>query len=213
MIKTFRYEDDLDEFSANSYVVGDKGGPCVVIDLGSTTDRVIKYIKANHSGCSGILLTHGHWDHIRGIPKFLESFPGTTVFIDENDDKLLIDSYLNCSKSMEVKDGVVDIEPYRIEDGDELKFSTNLVFEVIETPFHTLGSVCFLYKHENALFTGDTLFKGSVGRTDLPHSAGRMQSQSMAKLKNLDPSLRIYPGHGDDTVLGKELKENIYFNK
>lgn len=210
MIKTFRYENDVDEFSANSYVVGEKGGPCVVIDLGSTTKRVIEYIKANHSTCSGILLTHGHWDHIRGIPDFLDEFPNTTVFIDELDDEMLINSHLNGSKSMDGSDGIVNVEPYRIEDGDELKFSNNLVFEVIETPFHTIGSVCFLYKQEKALFTGDTIFKGNIGRSDLPHSAKRMQSQSLEKIKKLDPSLHIYPGHGDDSTLEKELKENIY---
>ncbi len=210
MIKTFRYENDVDEFSANSYVVGEKGGPCVVIDLGSTTKRVIEYIKANHSTCSGILLTHGHWDHIRGIPDFLDEFPNTTVFIDELDDEMLINSHLNGSKSMDGSDGIVNVEPYRIEDGDELKFSNNLVFEVIETPFHTIGSVCFLYKQEKALFTGDTIFKGNIGRSDLPHSAKRMQMQSLEKIKKLDPSLHIYLGHGDDSTLEKELKENIY---
>jgi Zn-dependent hydrolases, including glyoxylases len=210
MIKTFRYENDVDEFSANSYVVGEINGPCVVIDLGSTSNRIIKYIKDNHMSCSGILLTHGHWDHIRGINAFLESFPNTSIFIDENDAELLINSYLNGSKSMDVKEGVVNIEPYRFEDGDELKFSNNLVFEVIETPFHTIGSVCLLDKQDNALFTGDTLFKGDIGRSDLPHSASRMQAQSLAKIKNLDSKLHIFPGHGDDSVLSKELENNIY---
>lgn len=209
MVKTFRYEDDVDEFSANTYVVGEKGGPCVVIDLGSTTNRVIKYIKENFTGCSGILLTHGHWDHIRGIPKFLDSFPNTTVFIDEQDAECLINPQINCSKSMGCK-GIVNVEPYRVEDGDELRFSNDMLFEVIETPFHTLGSVCYLCKKENALFTGDTLFKGDVGRSDLPHSAPRMQVLSLNKLKTLDSKLHIYPGHGDDSVLEKELKENRY---
>jgi len=210
MVKTFRYENDVDEFSANSYVVGDKGGQCVVIDLGSTSKRVIEYIKANHSTCSGVLLTHGHWDHIRGLPDFLDSFPNASVFIDDLDSEMLINPYLNGSKSMDGSNGIVNVEPYRIEDGDEIKFSSNLIFEVIETPFHTVGSVCFLNKNEKALFTGDTLFKGDVGRSDLPHSASKMQSQSLAKIKKLDADLHIYPGHGDDSILAKELKENIY---
>ena len=67
MIKVFRFDNDYNEFSANTYVVGEKGHPCVVIDLGSTQQRIIDYIKQNHSSCSGILLTHGHFDHIAGI--------------------------------------------------------------------------------------------------------------------------------------------------
>jgi len=212
MVKTFRYENDVDEFSANTYVVGEKGGSCVIIDMGSTTDRVIKYVKENFTGCSGVLLTHGHWDHIRGIPKFLDAFPNTTIFIDENDAILLIDARLNGSVSMDRKQKIANVEPYRVEDGDELRFSEKLVFQVIETPFHTLGSVCYLCETENALFTGDTLFKGDIGRSDLPHNARRMQNSSLAKLKTLDSKYVVYPGHGDESTLEKEFKNNQYLN-
>lgn len=208
MIKTFRFDNDSREFSANSYVVIDNND-CVIIDLGATNNRIIDFLKENKLNCKGILLTHGHWDHMRGISKFLDEFPNTTIFIDENDDKCLIDSKLNCSIVMGEKN-IINVEPYRIEDGDELKFSSKLVFKVIETPFHTLGSVCYFFEEESALFTGDTLFKGDVGRSDLPHSASRLQTSSLRKLKLLDPEITIYPGHGDISTLKNEFKKNVY---
>lgn len=209
MVKTFRYENDTNEFSANTYVVGEPNKDFVVVDLGSTTDHVLKYVKENFKSCKGILLTHGHWDHMRGIPKFLDAYPNTTIFIDELDSECLIDNRLNCSRLMG-ENGIINVEPYRLEDDDEINFGDGLAFKVIETPFHTLGSVCYLCNKENALFTGDTLFKGDIGRSDLPHSAKRMQEASLEKIKKLDPKLKIYPGHGNETTLEKELKENKY---
>lgn len=211
MIKTFRFDNDHKEFSANTYVVGEPNRPCVVIDLGSTQDRVIEYIKENHSSCSGVLLTHGHFDHIRGLKKFLETF-NCTVFIDRSDDEFLTNPRLNGSKEMEVEDIIIEIDnKYLLDDEDEINFGGGLFFKVIETPFHTNGSVCFLYEKENALFSGDTLFKNSIGRTDLPKGNERLVKDSLGKLKKLNPDLDVYPGHGESTTLKKEFEKNIYF--
>lgn len=209
MIKSFRYDSDKDQFSANTYVVGEENGDFVVIDIGLTSDCLLKYVKEHFKSCLGILITHGHWDHIRGIDKFLDNYPNTTLFIDELDSKCLIDSRLNCSELMG-ENGIINIEPYRLEDGDEINFKNEFLFKVIETPFHTLGSVCYLYEKENALFTGDTLFKGDIGRSDFPHSAKRMQQISLEKIKKLDPNLDVYPGHGEKTKLKNEFENNKY---
>lgn len=209
MIKIFRFDNDRNEFSANTYVVGIKNGPCVVIDLGSTQERVISYIKENHTSCSGILLTHGHFDHIRGINKFLKEFT-CTIFIDEKDVEFLQNPRLNCSWDDEIT--VESSNLYLLDDQDEINFGNGLFFKVIETPFHTQGSVCFLYENENALFTGDTLFKGSIGRTDLPGSKSSQIKTSLEIIKKLDPKLKIYPGHGDETTLEHEIKTNYFMN-
>ena len=213
MVKIFRFDNDRDEFSGNTYVVGEKGGPCVVIDLGTTQNRVIDYIKENHTSCRGILLTHGHFDHIRGVSKFLETF-SCTVFISRNDDELLTDSRLNGSKYEDEKEVILNIgNKYLLDDEDEINFGNGLFFKVIETPFHTNGSVCFLYEKENALFTGDTLFRGSIGRTDLPRGNERVVNDSLTKLSRLDKNLRIYPGHGELSTLDNELKNNYFFKQ
>ena len=102
---------------------------------------------------------------------------------------------------------------YQLDDEDEIDFKNGYVFKVISTPFHTNGSVCFLSEKENALFTGDTLFKGSIGRTDLPKGNERLISSSLKKLLKLDDNLKIYPGHGDETTLKKEKENNIYLLK
>lgn len=210
MVKTFRFETDQNEFSANTYVVGEKGGRCVVIDLGSTQNRVIDYIKENFTSCSGIILTHGHFDHIRGIKKFLETF-SCTVFIHEKDVELLEDPKLNGSHYMDTKDFSLKINNiYYLDDEDEIDFHNGYIFKVISTPFHTDGSVCLLCEKEHALFTGDTLFKDSIGRTDLPRGNSKLINESLSKLLNLDDSLKVYPGHGDETTLKHEKETNSF---
>ena len=210
MVKTFRFDNDTKEFSANTYVIGEKGGPCIVIDLGSTQTRVISYIKENHTSCLGILLTHGHFDHIRGLNNFLKEF-NCTVFIDFNDKDFLIDSKLNGSKYSEENQVIVKTTNiYELDDEDEINFGDGYLFKVIETPFHTNGSVCYLCEKENALFSGDTLFKGSIGRTDLPTGSERLVNSSLKKLLNLNPKLVVYPGHGETTTLEKEISSNPY---
>lgn len=214
MIKIFRFDNDSKEFSSNTYVVGEKNGPCVVIDLGTTSDRLINYIKENHTACLGVLLTHAHYDHTRGIEKFLKNF-NCTVFVHESDEEYFDNPRLNGSIMIDGSPKTVKLSSgnrYLLDDEDEINFGHGLFFfKVIGTPFHTDGSVCFLYEKENALFTGDTVFKDSIGRTDLPGGRSKLIFPSLEKLKTLDPKLKIYPGHGDETTLGRELENNIYF--
>ena len=211
MIKTFRFDTDRNEFSANTYVVGEKGGRCVVIDLGSTQDRVIEFIKENFTSCSGILLTHGHYDHIRGIKKFLNTF-SCTIFVHQDDQELLEDSRLNLSHFQPEEDNIsLKLNNiYLLDDEDEIDFKNGYIFKVIATPFHTNGSVCFLCDKENAIFTGDTLFKGSIGRTDLPKGNEKLIEPSLTKLLTLKDDLKVYPGHGDESTLKKEKETNPY---
>ncbi len=215
MIKIFRFDNDNKEFSSNTYVIGEKNKPCVVIDLGSTSDRVINYIKDNHTSCLGVLLTHGHFDHIRGLEKFLKEFH-CTVFVHENDEKFFSEPRYNGSLMIDGSPKTVNVSSnniYLLDDEDEINFGGGLLFfKVIATPFHTTGSVCYLCEKENALFTGDTLFRGSIGRTDLPDGKTRLIESSLSKIKKLNPELKIYPGHGDVSTLHDELEENIYLN-
>ncbi len=213
MVKSFFFSEDKDnEFASNTYVVGEIGKPCVVIDMGTNTNRVIRYIKENHSGVAGVLLTHGHYDHIAGLKKFLEVYP-CTIFISEEDFPFLTDPKLNCSHFIHGIEDVTlkeDFGHYIVDDEDEINFMNKYYFKVIKTPFHTEGSVCYLLKSENALFTGDTLFKNSIGRSDLPTSDSSKINDSLGKLVNLDPSLNVYPGHEELTNLEHELKTNRY---
>ncbi len=207
MIKTFCFNNN----SSNTYVIGELNKPAIVIDLGDTTNKVIDYINNYHFGsCLGVLLTHGHYDHIRGLNNFFKHFPNTTLFVQFDEDKLLTDTFLNCSKMSGESITVQHQNKYLFDDEDEIKFYDNLMFKVIQTPFHTKGSTCFLCEKENALFTGDTLFKGSIGRTDLPTGNNKTVNDSLKKIINLNPELNIYPGHGDLTNLKRELRYNMF---
>lgn len=209
MIKTFRF-DDPNEFSSNTYVIGEEGKSCVVVDVGSTNDRIIEYIKVHHcNSCVGVLLTHGHFDHIRGLKKFLGEYH-CTLFIDEKEVDLLDNTRLNGSVTF---DELISIEydnKYLFDDLDEINFGNDYIFKVIETPGHTKGSVCFLLEKEKALFTGDTLFKNSVGRSDLPTGSEKSLILSLNKIKEFNEDYKIFPGHGEITTLLKEKKFNVY---
>lgn len=211
MIKVFNF-DNSTKICSNTYVIGDYKGPCVVIDLGNDSDEIINYVKKNHTSCLGILLTHGHFDHIRGINHFLETF-NCTVFIDEKEVKFLKDSNLNCSMYANENINVDTSNIYLLDDEDEINFGNKYYFKVIETPFHTIGSVCYLLKSENALFSGDTLFRKSIGRTDLPTGNQNSIKTSLKKLLTLEENYDVYPGHGDITNLEYEKKYNNYLKE
>ena len=209
MVKVFNFESNYNEFSANTYVVGELNGPCVIIDLGSTGRRVLDYVKTNHTEVKAILLTHGHYDHIRGVDKFLDQNPNVPVYIDRYDIELTTNPKLNCShldrESVEIHHKVSTFK-----DLDILDFGEGLEFEVIETPFHTDGSVCFINRASSACFSGDTLFKGSIGRSDLTTSNRNYIESSLEKVKSFDKNLVVYPGHGEITTINDELINNYF---
>ena len=166
MVKTFRFDDDYEEFSSNTYVVGTKGENCVIIDFGTTKRNIYSFISDNFSSVDAVLITHGHFDHIRGINKFLSIYLNVPVYIDINDKELLTDPKLNCSCDFSEK-VLIDLKNINyFRNGDILKFK-DLEFEIVETPYHTDGSVCILNYANKAVFTGDSLFKGTIGRSDL----------------------------------------------
>lgn len=205
MIKSFCFNSD-DELISNTYVIGNKNSGCYIIDLGKFDTRIEKYIKEFHNNTIlAVLLTHGHFDHIAGLNQLFEKGYYPTIFISSEDDKLLDDTRLNCSN---MSDGEVLISYNKkiiVEDGDEINFG-DFVVKVIQTSGHTEGSVCYLIKQENALFSGDTLFKDGIGRCDLPTGSIKDMRVSLDKLSKLDENLKVYPGHGDPTTIKKESK-------
>lgn len=211
MVKIFVTEPDAKEFSANTYVLGKIGDPCVIVDLGSTNKAITDYIDSHYEKVAAILLTHAHFDHIRGIPKLLSYYKkkyDIPVYRSEEDIPLLSSPSRNaCSRRGEKISR--NINPIPVKDGDAIKIG-KYTAKVIATPFHTKGSLCYLFEDDNALFTGDTLFAGSIGRRDRPTSQPDKMASSLKKLLSLKPTLVIYPGHGSRTNLGREEKTNPY---
>ncbi|MBR1581625.1 MAG: MBL fold metallo-hydrolase [Bacilli bacterium] len=212
MIKSFCLSCD-EEFSSNTYIVGELGKSCVIIDLGTTSKQIFRFIKENFTDVKAILITHGHYDHIRGINKFINDFKDVPIFIDRYDEELLTNPRYNLSNSYEEPIIVLSKNIHTFKDQEILNFGEELEFKIIETPYHTEGSVCIVYEKENAIFTGDSLFKNSIGRFDLITANRRLIKSSLNIIKNFDPKYRIYPGHGELTTMKEELENNIYLKK
>lgn len=208
-IYPFIYED-IDDLYANTYLVADEDNNCVVIDPSKDNDGIINFIKKNGLNLKGVLLTHGHFDHIRGVKRLVDAF-SIPVYIGFEDESFLIDPYLNCSRSMS-EDYVLHIKAETISDNDVLKMLKEVII-CIHTPMHTIGSYCFYLKDSGVLFTGDFLFKGSVGRWDLPTGSIKTLKSSMNKLLVLPDNTKIYPGHGPSTNIKLEKQSNYYFCK
>jgi len=161
--------------------------------------KVEKFIKKNNYTLDKILLTHAHWDHIADV-KFLKEKFSCPVYVHRLDADLL----KNPEKPFFSEITVPSIKPDRLlEDNEKIKLG-NLEILTIHTPGHTVGSVCYYIEKEKVLFSGDTLFKGAFGRVDFPYSNPKDMIKSLKKLSILPKDVKVYPGHGADTTIGKE---------
>lgn len=197
----------IDDLVSNTYVVADDALKCVIIDPGKANNKLIEFIEKHELKPVAILLTHGHIDHIRGVDRLAEKYK-INVYIHYLDEEMLKDEELNLSSQME-EPLVVRSNTKTVTDGEELNLFKEKII-VIHTPFHTKGSVCFYLPERKALFTGDTLFKMSIGRDDLPNNERHKRADSLNKIKKLPADVTIYPGHGPNTTLESELLNNHF---
>ncbi len=198
------------QFSANTYLIGNKGEKVLVIDPGVNSQALATSIKAQYAGVDAVLLTHGHYDHMGGIDFLVTEFH-CPVFIHENDAAFLTNPRLNGSASFG-ESLITHVDPITFSADDTLK-RLGLTIQTLATPFHTKGSVCFWLKELGAIFTGDTLFRGDIGRTDLPTGSSKTVASSLDKLRVLPETLVVFSGHGHPTTLEREKKFNRYFRK
>jgi glyoxylase-like metal-dependent hydrolase (beta-lactamase superfamily II) len=185
------------QLQTNCYIVTDENTlECAVIDPGAESGRILNYLEENNLRTRCIFITHGHFDHTTAVSEVREG-TGAAVFIHKND--------ASSGKSAAHK-YCTDEDLSFYKEGDVISVG-GLAFHVLETPGHSVGSVSL--QCENALFTGDTLFKSSCGRTDLGGSMDALL-QSLKRLYFLSGDFEVYPGHADATTLSRERRFNDY---
>ena len=187
-------------WEANSYLLV-SGNEAVLIDTGVPVKKLLDALENEGAKLKYILLTHGHFDHTITADK-LRDATGARLAIHEDDDEMLSDAEKSALALFFGRYDTVRPSDLTIKDGDRLGFGADEL-TIIHTPGHSKGSVCC--QIGNSLFTGDTLFNGGYGRYDLHGGNFNTLCASLAKLKELDGELDIYPGHGDSAKLAKAL--------
>lgn len=192
---------------ANCYLLYDKeGGEAVIIDPGYNGKEFIEILNKKNLKLKYIILTHGHGDHIGGVAELLSTFK-TELLIHKDDEEMLTDKIKSGTVIIGYPDVNVSATVF-IKDGDELSLGDEKLI-IIHTPGHTKGGVSILTG--NKLFVGDTLFFGSVGRTDFPGgSFEELKNSIQNKLFTLSEDVIVYPGHGGATTIKREKNSNPY---
>jgi glyoxylase-like metal-dependent hydrolase (beta-lactamase superfamily II) len=194
----------------NTYLIGDpESGECFCIDPGGEENLILEDLNKRNWKLKGILITHGHFDHVAGVGNLKEKID-VPVYIHKRD----LEIYKRAPDSMMRYLGVrienlPEIDFY-LEDNQELCLGNKKIF-VLHTPGHTPGSVCFYTG--GCIFTGDLIFKGTVGRADFPGGSFKQLMKSIfEKILPLPPETEILPGHGENTNLKNEIENNPYIN-
>lgn len=187
----------LGDYQTNCYLAWESGSDtCVVIDPGYEPEEILRSIGAAGKQVEAILLTHGHFDHVGGVEEIANK-TGCPVYIHKED----------CAMQPAMLFPLTGKAFEKLEEGQTLTLA-GLEIKVLHTPGHTPGSVCFAFG--DCLITGDTLFAGSVGRTDFPGGDWDMMCRSLVRLKNLKGDYEVYPGHGEAAKLNIEKQKNPY---
>ncbi len=185
------------DYQTNCYMVWQAGREdCILIDPGFLPEKILGTVRGQGKTVAAILLTHGHFDHVGGVRKIAEA-TGCRVFLREEENKLPF--FMTAGKL------------YSTDGYEDTLEAAGLDFTVLHTPGHTPGSVCLICG--DVMFSGDTLFAGSCGRTDFPGSSPGDMVRSLKKLYDLPGDLRVLPGHGEETALSYERAHNPYMRK
>jgi glyoxylase-like metal-dependent hydrolase (beta-lactamase superfamily II) len=227
-------------FEVNCCIVWGEAKQALVIDPGHAAADIETVLKSNGLTVAAYLLTHGHADHLCALAELHAARPAP-VYIHAADFKWAFgqQNQIQPYYSVPVKPAAEFIHPENPprpslrsghpSAGGELLNSpppegcpqggvglitlADLQFQCLETPGHTPGCVCYYFEREKIIFTGDTLFKGTCGRTDLPGGDGRVLAQSLKKLAALPDDVTVYPGHNESTTIGYEKKTNFFMQQ
>jgi len=205
----------LGEVSTNCYLVCNRETKeCVIIDPAEQADIIIKAAAELGTAPKAVLLTHGHYDHIGAAEQVKEYFH-IKIYANGLEQEVLNSPYKNLSEIMGRRELSIEADEY-LADGQVLELA-GFRIKALSTPGHTKGGMCYYFSlnggsmEEQAVFSGDTLFQGSVGRYDFPTSDGNALFQSIKeKLLCLEEGMKVYPGHGPATSIGEEKPHFVY---
>lgn len=195
-------------YGSNCYLIED-GGQALIVDPSAAAFSILRRLRED--GCTpvGILLTHGHFDHIMSIDTLRQAEPDLKVYVHEADAPMLSDGQKNGFSFFFNQNRAWKEADVRLTEGQEISVG-GVTLRVLHTPGHSPGSVCYLCESEGILLTGDTLFADNIGRCDLWGGSYAVIRQSLKRLRDLDGKLTIYPGHGDTNTLSKALDNTMY---
>ena len=196
---------------ANCYIVTDETtNETAVIDCGEYTQELESRLEGKN--LKYIMLTHGHYDHILGVYDLKKKHPEADIVIHKDEEYKLLDELP--SFAHEMMPGVQKYVPadITVSEGDKISLG-DITFSVMHTPGHSKGSVCFFAEKERIIFTGDTLFCLTVGRTDFFDSDEDGMLESITRLYNLEGDYEIYPGHNRATTMEYEKRRNRYMRR
>jgi Zn-dependent hydrolases, including glyoxylases len=191
----------LGSLQANCYFLIEEND-LILIDPGDDASFILEEIQRQRLNLKAIFATHGHFDHIGAVGEIQQSF-NVPFYINEKD--LFLVKRLNETAKYFLGYNPYFLSPKNIKELNNKKFHVSrLTFDVISTPGHTPGSVCFYFEDEKIIFTGDTLFKSGIGRYDFSYSDKKKLFESLKKILSLPDETIIYPGHGEETMVGIE---------
>ena len=193
----------LGNYMTNCYLVWNEQNEATLFDCSDPKlEGIISFINQNNLDLKNVILTHGHGDHIGGLNELKKRYPNINVFIGQGEEKFLVDPSLNLSYAIQGYDFSYNGDFTLLKEGDSI-----FGFEVIDTPGHTIGSKCFYNKESNFMISGDTLFRRSYGRYELPTGNLSQLQRSLKKICETYPEDNIvYSAHTEPTILGEEKR-------
>lgn len=197
-------------FDENIYIYYDEQSlDACIIDPGGSFEKIREFVNSKKLKVKSVILTHGHADHIGALQEIIDHYKDIEVIAAKREKKILNSPAYNLTINFGMKNTSFEATRY-VEDGDTYQIGGKTL-KFIVTPGHTSGSMCVF--DGDIMFTGDTLFEGSIGRTDLPTGSYQEMENSLKKLSQMNEDIIILPGHGEQSSIGQEKKYNPFLRQ